>query len=119
MEFWPNGTALTLVVTPMSAVLGFTDTAPSDQFDAPLNVSEIGTAGAPVRLLPLEVTSGGSAPPDARFHCDTCGPGMATVWFPPMASVSRIIPFTTLGTSSCEDPPAAPSAETNVPRGTV
>ena len=75
VEFCPSGTALTLVVTPMSAVLGLIETAPSDQFDVPLNVSEIGTLGAPVRLLPTPRTPGFVLFPRCTFHCETCGPG--------------------------------------------
>ena len=63
----------------MSAVLGLAETAPRDQLEAPEKLSEMGTLGAPVRLLPLPVTSGGSAPPDAVFHCVTGGPGTPTV----------------------------------------
>ena len=37
----------------MSAVDGLIDTAPSDQFDVPLNVSEKGKLGAPGRVVPL------------------------------------------------------------------
>jgi hypothetical protein len=57
-EFCPRATALTLVVTPISAVVGLIYTAPSDQFDVPLNVSEIGTLGAPVRVLAVPFTPG-------------------------------------------------------------
>src|SRR5438270_7779470 len=83
-EFWPSCTALTLVLTPMSADVGLIDTAPRDQFELPLKVSDRGTLGAPVRLLPVARASGGSllvppAPVLARFHCETCGPGMVTV----------------------------------------
>ena len=52
VEFCPTDTALTLVETPISAVLGLIEIAPNDQFDVPLKVSEIGTLGAPVRLVP-------------------------------------------------------------------
>ena len=44
----------------MSAAVGLIDTAPSDQFEVPLNVSDIGTLGAPDRVLPVAVTAGGS-----------------------------------------------------------
>src|SRR5512141_3107783 len=104
----------------MSAVLGLIGIAPRDQFEVPLKVSEIGTLGAPVRLLPVAVTAGGSIPETVvRFHCETCGPETATVWLPPVASVSRIIPLITLGTSNCELAPAAPSTEAKDPSGTV
>jgi hypothetical protein len=42
----------------MSAVVGLTETAPRAQFDVPLKVSEIGTLGAPLRLVPLPRTPG-------------------------------------------------------------
>src|SRR5580692_5875025 len=103
----------------MSAVLGLIDTAPNDQLDVPLNVSEIGTLGAPVLDVPVARTSGFVVPPLLAFHCDTWGPGMVTVRFPPMASVSRIMPLITLGTSSWEFVAVAPSTEMNVPMGTV
>ncbi len=62
----------------MSAVLGLIETAPSDQFEVPLNVSEIGTLGAPVRLVPLPLV------PVVLFalravHSETCGPGTVMV----------------------------------------
>lgn len=122
----PRKTALpTLVLTPISAAVGLIDTAPSDQLELALNVSESGTLGAPVRALPLPVTSGGSLAPQkpqavvVRFHSETCGPGIVVVSGPPIASVSRIMPFTTLGTFSCEYPAAAPSADVNELQGTV
>src|SRR5579863_9546904 len=96
------------------------ETAPSDQLEVPpLNVSEIGTLGAPVRALPEAVTSVLPLPPEFWLHCEACGPGTVTVRFPPIARVSRIIPFTTLGTSSWEFVAPAPSAEVNVPSGVV
>jgi hypothetical protein len=52
-------TVKTLLVTAMSAVVGLIETAPSDQFEEPLKVSEIGTLGAPDLLLPVPRTSGG------------------------------------------------------------
>src|SRR5712691_8744683 len=119
MEFCPSGTALTLVVTPMSAALGLTDTAARDQLDEPLKVSESGTLGAPVRLLPTPLTPGFVLFPRCTFHCETCGPGTVTVWVPSVARVSKIMLLITLGTSSCEFAPAVPSAETKVPSGTV
>ena len=71
-EFWPRNTALpTVVLTPRSAVVGLIETAPSDQLELPLNVSEIGTLGAPVRLLPTPRTSGLVLFPDLKFHCAT------------------------------------------------
>ncbi len=96
------------------------ETAPNDQFDVPpTKVSEIGTLGAPVREVPVALTPGFAVAELAVFHCDTCGFGIVTVRFPAMASVSKIIPLITLGTSNCELAPVAPSAERNVPIGTV
>ena len=72
--FCPTKTALTtLVVTDMSAVVGLMETAPSDQFEAPLKVSEIGTLGAPDLVLPVPRTSGGETGSTAlsAFHCET------------------------------------------------
>ena len=106
-----------LVVTATSAVLGLIEIAPSDQLEFALKVSENGRLGLPGRLLPEPVTSV-PPPPLAKFHCGVCQGGMVAVWAPPMASVSRTIPFTTLGTSSWEFAPLAPFAETKVPRGT-
>src|SRR5579859_1836739 len=104
----------------MSAVLGLIEIAPSDQFEVPPPiVSDIGTLGAPVRELPTAVTSVLPLPAVFAFHCDTCGPFTVAVRLPPIASVSRIIPLITLGTSWDALVPAAPSAEVNVPRGTV
>ena len=128
--FAPSSTVATLVVTLISAVLGFTETAPSDQLEVALKSSDTGTIGAPVLELPVPVTSRFPLPPVLTFHCCTCGFDMVTVGAPPVASVSNTIPLTTLGTSSCElhadagfalatHPATAPSAETKVPSGTV
>ena len=95
------------------------DTAPSDQLEVPLNVSEIGTLGAPARLLPVPLTPGFALFALFRFHCETWGPGTVTVWVPSVANVSSTMPLTTLGTSNCEFAPAAPSAERKPPNGTV
>jgi hypothetical protein len=68
------------VVTLTSADVGLIDTAPKDQFEVPLKLSEIGTLGAPLRELPLDCTSGEAVlPPLFKFHCVTCGPGTVTV----------------------------------------
>jgi hypothetical protein len=103
----------------MSAVVGFIETAPIDQFEAPLKVSEMGTLGAPALVLPLARGSRLPLTPLVAFHCETCGAGTVIVRFPPIASVSNTIPFTTLGTSNCELNAAAPSAEIKVLTGTV
>ena len=81
MVFDPKKTALpTLVLTPISAVEGLMDTAPTDQFEVPLKLSDIGTLGAPERVLALAATSV-VAPmfPLVKFHCCTCGPGIVMV----------------------------------------
>jgi hypothetical protein len=68
--FWPRKTALpTVVVTAISAAVGLMDIAPSDQLEVVLKVSAIGTLGAPVRVLPVPWTSGGSAFPLLALHC--------------------------------------------------
>src|SRR5580692_1618081 len=114
----------------MSAVEGLIGIAPCDQFEVALKSSETGSDGAPVLVLPVPVTSRLLPPPETAFHCSTCGFDTVTVGASPVASVSITIPLTTLGTFSCElqadvgvalvtHPPAAPSAETNVPIGTV
>ena len=71
--FCPTKTALTtLVVTAMSAVVGLMETAPSDQFEEPLKVSEMGTLGAPDLVLPVPRTSGGETGSKelSAFHCE-------------------------------------------------
>ena len=124
--FDPRKTALpTLVVTARSALDGLMETAPIDQLEFALKVSESGTLGAPVRALALPVTSGGSLVAQkialhvVRFHSEACGPGMVIVSGPPIATVSNTMPFTTLGTSSSEYPAPAPLADTKEPKGTV
>ncbi len=68
--FCPRKTALTtVVVTAISAVVGLIETAPCDQLDAPLNVSEIGTLGAPALVLPLARGSRVPLAPLTAFHC--------------------------------------------------
>jgi hypothetical protein len=71
--FCPTKTALTtLVVTAMSAVVGLIETAPSDQFEELLKVSEIGTLGAPDLVLPVPRTSGGeTGTAKVSFHRET------------------------------------------------
>src|SRR2546425_1819191 len=103
----------------MSAVVGLIDTAPSAQLEVLLNVSERGTLGAPVRVLPVPRTSGGAVAPEFIFHRDAWGAGTVTVRSPPVASVSITIPLTTPGTFNCEKAAPVPAAETNVPSGTV
>ena len=57
------------IVTPTSAWSGFTERAPNDQFEVPLRVSDIGTLGAPARVLPVARTSGfARLVKEGRFH---------------------------------------------------
>src|SRR5262249_48983902 len=107
VEFWPSATALTLVVTPMSPSDGLIDTAPSDQLEVPLKVSDMGTLGAPERVLPAPLTS---VPllPVLRVHCAVWELPTVTVWVPPVVRVSMTMPFTTLGTSRALQPVVVP-----------
>src|SRR6202020_523094 len=114
----------------MSAVVGLIDIAPTAQLDVSSKSSAMGTLGAPLREVPTPLTPGFVLLALRAFHCETCGLGTVIPIVPSVARVSRTIPLTTLGTSSCElhceagfatatQPEAAPSAETKVPRGTV
>src|SRR5690348_1411565 len=103
----------------MSAWKGFSDRAPNDQFVLVLKSSEMGTAGAPARVLPVPRASRVAPPPEFLLHLSVWLAPRVTVTLPETDKVSMIMPLVTLLTSSAEKRPFAPSAETNGMVGTV